>query len=70
MNSPDLHTLAARIAREERIDHAAALAVLGRRGAAVRQRRRNYGTTRPGRGAFANIESAAPAGGFWWNRDN
>jgi hypothetical protein len=69
MTSTDLHALAERIAREERIEHSAALAILGRRGAAARQRRRNYGTTRPERGAFANVERPT-AQNFWWNRND
>jgi len=68
MTSHDLHRLAERIAREQRIEHSAALAILGRRGAEAKARRRNYGVTRGERGAFGAVER--PAKSYWWQSND
>jgi hypothetical protein len=70
MTSHQLHTIAADIARRERITHREACARLGRRGRG-KSKQGNYGRTRIGpsfHSITSNVEK--PAAVYWWQKDN
>jgi hypothetical protein len=70
MTTHQLHTLAARIAAEERITHREACARLGRRGRG-KSRGGNYGRTTVGPCiTTANNNVEKPAAVYWWQKDN
>lgn len=71
MNTHQLHTLADRIARQERITHSQACALLARRGRG-KSRGGNYGRTTVGPSQANSINSNVekPAAVYWWQKDN
>lgn len=65
MTSHQLHTLAARLAAQERITHSEACSRLARRGRG-KARGSNYGRTTIGPNTYSTFNVEKPATVYWW----